>query len=196
MHTLPKQTLSLLPIKGEKESRTKKEPNKRNRNKRNSPPARRGAVLAEATSAELAGHEGGAAPAHHLAAVLALVHLVTAPAVEGIAPVAHPDLVVGLVLVAPVTSRAYVGVAVVARHLDRADPVVVVVIVIVIVVAVISSYNLTIIIIKTLIIVKPSSTPSTPDVSSPPAPTLTPSPPPVLARPWVTGDTGMELEDL
>lgn len=68
----------------------------------NSPSARRGAVLAQPAPAELAAHERRARVAHHLAAILALVHLVAPAAVEGVAAVAHADLVVGLELVAPV----------------------------------------------------------------------------------------------
>lgn len=91
---------------------------KKKTTERNLPAARRCAVLAKSAAAELARKERRTGRADDLSAVVALVHLVASAAVEGVAPVANPDFVVGLELVAPVAPVADRRAALVAPDLD------------------------------------------------------------------------------
>ena len=75
-------------------------------------------ILTKTATAEFAAHQSRTTPADNLRAVLALVHFIAAATVESIASVADANLMIGLVLVAPMTSRAYIGVTIIARNLN------------------------------------------------------------------------------
>mmetsp|Transcript_18661 Transcript_18661/g.51052 ORF Transcript_18661/g.51052 Transcript_18661/m.51052 type:complete len:209 (+) Transcript_18661:730-1356(+) len=82
------------------------------------PPTRRGALFAHSSPAEFAGQQRRTGSANHLTTIFALIHFIARPTVKGIAPIADPNFVIGLIFVTPVTILANKGSAFVAPNLD------------------------------------------------------------------------------
>ena len=82
-----------------------------------SPPTSCRTLFTKASTTELAGQQGTATGADYFTAIIALIHLVTTSAVESIASIANSDLVIRLILVAPVALLADKRVALMTSHL-------------------------------------------------------------------------------
>ena len=84
-------------------NQTNNKPNQTNKHI-NSPSTSRSTILTQPTPTKLTTHQRRTRITNHLGTILALIHLVTGTAVEGVAAVADADFVIGLEFVAPVTS--------------------------------------------------------------------------------------------